>query len=165
MNESKLLQKEVAYIVDVYHRKLEPAHYLTWSAGETSRPQSYWALKIGSNPDTGLADALRDKLQAAVKVQLVSDVPVGVFLSGGIDSSAIAAIATQVRGRRPIKTFSLGFAEASYDERPFARAVARHYGTDHTEIEFSARDAARRSSCCTRRDGCWPPNVPMSSCE
>src|SRR2546428_6727404 len=126
--------------------KLPPGHLLTVSPRGKPRVIPYWDLSFAPDVSIGAdewARALRQQLEQSVRQQLVSDVPLGLFLSGGIDSSAITAIATQVCGRRSIKTFSLGFAEASYDERPFARAVARHCGTDHTEIEFSAEDAAR----------------------
>ena len=126
--------------------KLPPGHLLTVSLESKPRVSSYWDLSFSPDESMNAADwaqALREQLEHSVRHQLVSDVPLGLFLSGGIDSSAVTAIAALVSGKRSIKTFSLGFAEASYDERPFARAVARHYGTDHTEIEFSARDAAR----------------------
>ena len=124
--------------------KLPPGHQLTMSPGGKPRVVQYWDLSFA--PDASLdadewAQAFRQALEQSVRQQLVSDVPVGVFLSGGVDSSAVAAIATQVSGRA-IKTFSLGFPEASYDERPLARLVAQHCGTDHTEVEFSATDAA-----------------------
>lgn len=123
--------------------KLPPGYLLTVNPGGKPRVIPYWDLSF--SPDGTLdaqewAQQLRQQLEQSVRQQLVSDVPLGVFLSGGIDSSAIAAIATRVSGRR-IKTFSLGFPEATYDERPFARAVAQYCGTDHTEVEFSARDA------------------------
>ena len=126
--------------------KLPPGHLLTVSPGSKPRVVPYWDLSFA--PDDSMdarewAEALRQQLERSVRQQLVSDVPLGLFLSGGIDSSAITALATQVCGGRPIKTFSLGFAEASYDERPFARTVARHCGTDHTEVEFSPEDAGR----------------------
>jgi len=126
--------------------KLLPGHLLLVSPGGKPRVSPYWDLSFAADVSIDAdewARALRQQLERSVRQQLVSDVPLGLFLSGGIDSSAIAAIATQVCGRRSIKTFSLGFAEASYDERPFARTVARHFGTQHTEIEFSAEDAAR----------------------
>lgn len=125
--------------------KLPPGHLLTVSPGSKPRVVPYWDLSFpsdGSRDADQWAEALRQQLERSVRRQLVSDVPLGVFLSGGIDSSAIAAIATKVSGRS-IKTFSLGFGEASYDERRFARMVAQHCGTDHTEVEFSAQDAAQ----------------------
>src|SRR5437879_1478632 len=125
--------------------KLPPGHLLTVSPGSKPRVIPYWDLAFAPDESTNAAEwaqALRQQLERSVRHQLVSDVPLGLFLSGGIDSSAITAIAAQLCDGRPIKTFSLGFAEASYDERPFARTVARHYGTDHTEVEFSSKDAA-----------------------
>ncbi len=125
--------------------KLPPGHLLTVSPGSKPRVIPYWDLAFAPEDSTSVdewARALRQQLERSIRHQLVSDVPLGLFLSGGIDSSAITAFATQVCGRSSIKTFSLGFAEASYDERPFARTVARHCGTDHTEVEFSSRDAA-----------------------
>jgi asparagine synthase (glutamine-hydrolysing) len=124
--------------------KLPPGHLVTVSPGDKPRVVPYWDLSFA--PDESLdaeewSQALRQALEQSVRRQLVSDVPLGVFLSGGIDSSAVAALATQISGRA-LKTFSLGFAETSYDERPFARLVAQHCGADHTEVEFSATDAA-----------------------
>jgi asparagine synthase (glutamine-hydrolysing) len=125
--------------------KLPPGHLLT--ASPESKPQviSYWDLSFAPDGSVGAdewARALRQQLERSVRQQLVSDVPLGLFLSGGVDSSAVTAIATQVCRSRSIKTFCLGFGEASYDERPFARAVAQHCGTDHAEVEFSPTDAA-----------------------
>jgi len=124
--------------------KLPPGHLLTVSPGSKPCVTMYWDLSFA--PDESLdeaewARALREQLERSVRAQLVSDVPLGLFLSGGIDSSAVTAIAALASGGRSVKTFSLGFAEASYDERPFARAVARHCATDHTEVEFSVKDA------------------------
>ena len=98
-------------------------------------PRRYWSLpRAGSRP----ADpaALREALAEAVGLQLVSDVPLGVFLSGGIDSSAIANLAVQA-DRGPIHTFNVAFDEAALDESPHARAVASALGTRHTEIRVS----------------------------
>lgn len=92
-----------------------------------------------SNRDEAL-EALDATLSAAVGRQLVADVPVGNFLSGGIDSSLITAIA-QKRVSRPLKTFTIGFSEAGFDEAVFARQVAKTLGTDHTELYVSAADA------------------------
>jgi asparagine synthase (glutamine-hydrolysing) len=123
--------------------KLPPGHMLTVSAGAKPHTVAYWSL--GFAPEAGVSEAewearLRGALEAAVSRQLVSDVPLGLFLSGGIDSSAIVATAARVSGRR-LSTFSVGFEEASYDERRFARLVARRYETDHTEVVFSPRQA------------------------
>ena len=123
--------------------KLPPGHLLTVSPGVKPRAIAYWDLTF--TPETSVGERewaarVRGQLEEAVCRQLVSDVPVGMFLSGGIDSSAIVATAARVSGRR-LRTFSVGFDEASYDERPFARLVARRYETDHTEVVFSPREA------------------------
>lgn len=89
--------------------------------------------------DTSVQE-LRERLRQAVRGQLVSDVPIGAFLSGGIDSSLICAI-MQEQARQPVNTYTIGFQEPQFDEAPFAREVARHLGTRHTEHYVSARDA------------------------
>ncbi|MGH8217864.1 MAG: asparagine synthase (glutamine-hydrolyzing) [Steroidobacteraceae bacterium] len=89
--------------------------------------------------ERGLDEVLR-ALKEAVGLQMVADVPVGAFLSGGIDSSLVVSL-MQRAGSRPVKTFSIGFAEREFDEAPFARAIARHLGTDHTELTVTPRDA------------------------
>jgi asparagine synthase (glutamine-hydrolysing) len=125
--------------------KLPPGHTLTISAGSKPRVHRYWDLSFTAEPAVGereWQDALLVQLEASVRSQLVSDVPLGLFLSGGVDSSAIVAMTSRLLAGRRIKTFSLGFAEPSYDERPFARAVADFCGTEHTEVVFSAADAA-----------------------
>jgi asparagine synthase (glutamine-hydrolysing) len=115
-------------------RKLLPGHVLAWSIGESPRPRRYWQLpdpvRTGTAPPAG---DLRERLDAAVSSHLMSDVPLGVFLSGGIDSSALAALAApKVTG--PLQTFAVGFAEAEANELPYARLVARHLGATHREV-------------------------------
>lgn len=83
---------------------------------------------------------LEQVLGSAVQRQMISDVPVGAFLSGGIDSSAIVAL-MHVHSQRPVQTFTIGFAEAGFDESAHAAAVARHLGTDHTALRLTAEDA------------------------
>jgi asparagine synthase (glutamine-hydrolysing) len=124
--------------------KLPPASTLMVSPGGKPRLTRYWELRFA--PDHSLderewVDRLRAQLEASVRSQLVSDVSLGAFVSGGVDSGTIVALATRARGSRPFQTFSVGFEEPSYDERPFARNVAEHCGTEHHEILFSSSDA------------------------
>ncbi len=122
---------------DVY--KLKPGHFLLFRDGTiTSAP--YWDMPApGPEPEASedeLCDRLRLLLAQAVKRRLVADVPLGVFLSGGIDSSTVAALMAGMASR--IKTFSIGFSEASYDESRYARLIASRYATDHHERILSA---------------------------
>lgn len=114
--------------------KLPAGSYLTYTAGREPAITRYWDVPLQVAP-ISVADALPrfDTLLAdAVRRRLVSDVPLGVFLSGGIDSSTVAYYAQQ-QSKRPIKTFSIGFTEATFDESSHARRVARHLGTEHYE--------------------------------
>lgn len=118
-------------------RKLRPGHLLVWEDGRASvrcwsrpRPVAAGAERRESAPE--LAAELRERLRDSVRAHLVSDVPVGVLLSGGVDSSALTALAAQEGGGR-LSTFSIGFEERSFDELDRARLVARRYDTDHHE--------------------------------
>jgi asparagine synthase (glutamine-hydrolysing) len=116
-------------------RKLPPAHYLRWRAGSTTI-RRYWDLPAGETfrgSDADAAAALRSTLASAVRSHMISDVPLGAFLSGGIDSSAVVALMA-LASPTPVRTFSIGFDEASHDELDFARLVARRFGTDHHEF-------------------------------
>lgn len=113
------------------------------------RPETWWsAVEIArrglADPFTGTddeaIDAVHDVIREAVGLRMIADVPLGAFLSGGIDSSTVVAL-MQAQSSRPVRTFSIGYAEAAYDEAPHARAVAAHLGTDHTELLVSADDA------------------------
>lgn len=117
-------------------RKLPPAHRLTVQMGKTPRIERYWDVNFAPDHSRGLGsfiDELRALLTEAVKLHMVSDVPVGAFLSGGLDSSSVVATMAGV-ANRPIKTFSIGFEEASYNEAPHARRVAERLGTEHQEL-------------------------------
>jgi asparagine synthase (glutamine-hydrolysing) len=120
-------------------QKLAPAGTLTFSVADgRARVGQYWAPSLnldGRRRERSLNDEsaeLLDVLRESVRKELISDVPLGVFLSGGIDSSAVAAMMTQLGVE--VKTFSVGFAERSFDESGYAREVARHLGTDHHEV-------------------------------
>jgi asparagine synthase (glutamine-hydrolysing) len=117
-------------------RKLEPAHVAVAAPGQPLRVQRYWDVRFEpdeSSSEPQLIERLRSLLDEAVAVHRVADVPVGAFLSGGIDSSSVVALgARQEPG--PIKTFSIGFEEAGFDELTHARDVARHLGTDHHDL-------------------------------
>jgi asparagine synthase (glutamine-hydrolysing) len=124
--------------------KLPSGHTLVVSPGDKPQLARYWEMRF--LPDYSLGEPewreqLRAQLEASVKSRLVSDVPLGVFLSGGVDSGTIAAIATRASLPGPLRTFSVGFQEATYDERSFARQVADHCGTEHHAIVFSPSDA------------------------
>ena len=124
--------------------KLPAAHTLTLEDGEI-KVERYWRLSYETRepaPSVNeAAEQLRDLMAESVKLRLVSDVPLGVLLSGGIDSSLVAALAVRA-STETVKTFSIGFAEASFDESQYARAVAKFLGTDHHEERFSASLAA-----------------------
>lgn len=118
-------------------RKLDRGHWLSWQDG-TLRTQAYWQLppfvetKIDEHTATEKLDAL---LQDSVREQLAADVPVGIWLSGGLDSSTIVHYAASASSR--ISTFSLSFAGKSFDERRYFREVAKRYGTDHYEVDLN----------------------------
>jgi asparagine synthase (glutamine-hydrolysing) len=92
--------------------------------------------------DAEAVERVEQSLNEAVRLQMVADVPVGAFLSGGIDSSLVVAL-MQKASSRPVRTFSIGFREEDYNEAPFAREIARHLGTDHTELTVTPADALR----------------------
>ena len=124
--------------------KLAPAHVLVVEPGKWNRSaQCYWRLKF--EPDETLdvtqwQHAIRGKLEETVERHLIADVPVGAFLSGGIDSSVVTALASSKSGG-PIQTFSIGFREDEFNELPLARLTSQKYGTQHTE-EIVTADAA-----------------------
>lgn len=133
---------------DIY--KLEPGTYLTIRSDGTLTHHTYWSTKqvIASSiakrnaSSSSLEDIIEEGhslLKKSVKKRLVADVPVGAFLSGGIDSSLVVALA-QACSSNSLKTFSIGFEEESYNEATFARKVAHHLGTTHTEVFFTSQD-------------------------
>ena len=138
-------------------RKLPAGTYLKVAAGasteqrtgEVPEPRRYWSLRDvvaagRAQPFEGApedaVDALHDLLLRAVRGQMAADVPLGAFLSGGIDSSTVVAL-MQAQSERPVRTFTIGFDESEYNEAEHAKAVAGHLGTEHTELYVSAREA------------------------
>src|SRR5918996_1096282 len=127
-------------------RKLPPGHVLVWEEGEArlerfARPAPVPADELRDGDDAELVEECRARLRDSVRMHLVSDVPVGVLLSGGVDSGLLAAL-TAEESRDPLRTFSIGFEESSFDELGDARKVAARYATDHHELVLRP-DAAR----------------------
>lgn len=124
--------------------KLPAAHTLVWQRGN-AKISRYWKLsfqKNGSRPSVTDASAeLASLLSDSVRMRMMSDVPLGILLSGGVDSSAVAAYAVKHASKK-VETFSIGFEEASFDESKYAREVAKHLGTDHYEDKLSVDKAA-----------------------
>lgn len=133
--------------------KLEPGHYLVLGQQDlenrrTPRPVCYWSmaqvaidgaarpLRIG---DTDAIEQLDSLLRSAIGQQMIADVPLGAFLSGGVDSSTIVSL-MQAQSSQPVRTFSIGFHEEGYNEARFAKEVAAHLGTDHTELYVSPEE-------------------------
>lgn len=117
-------------------KKLEPGHYLFINrASKSIQHRRYWQLRYA--PDFSVSEhewceRIRDTVREAVRLRMIADVPVGAFLSGGIDSSVVVALMSQL-STKPIKTFSIGFKEQRYNELPYARQIAQRFATDHTE--------------------------------
>ncbi len=135
--------------------KLQPGRLAT-VAFENEAPviqySTYWdarAVRDGARgepvqgSEASVLDQLDELLRDAVAIRMIADVPLGAFLSGGIDSSLIVAL-MQAQSTRPVKTFCVGFSEGEFNEAPFARAVAQHIGTDHTETILTPQDALDR---------------------
>lgn len=132
--------------------KLEPASYVEFDCknilSKKFTIKKYWELnKIASdysstvtNDDNTALSNVKDALKESIKLQMVSDVPLGSFLSGGIDSSLITAL-MQEQSMQKVKTFTIGFEESLYDESPYARDVAEHLGTDHSEYIVTPHEA------------------------
>jgi asparagine synthase (glutamine-hydrolysing) len=129
--------------------KLPPGHILAVRPQRPPRLECYWdlgqvaAAGRAAPLDIGETEAAREVetlLRDAVKRRMIADVPLGVLLSGGIDSSTVAAL-MQAQSPRPVKSFTIGFGTADYDEAKDAKAVARHLGTDHTELYVGPKEA------------------------
>lgn len=138
--------------------KILPGTWLTVSAQDPKKqeggwsldgPKAYWSAEsaaqnglndVFDGDEAEALDRLDTLLRDAVKMRLISDVPLGAFLSGGIDSTVITAL-MQAQSQRPVKTFSIGFTEESYNEAPHAKAVAEHLGTEHAELYVTPNEA------------------------
>ncbi len=119
--------------------KLPPAHWLTLSSGPdgfTVRTQRYWRLSYAPKlemDEQEASEALLEQLTEAVRLRLIADVPLGVMLSGGVDSGIVTALMSRLSDK-PVKTFAIGFDDPTYDELPDARRVAQQYATEHHEL-------------------------------
>lgn len=130
-------------------RKVRPGHRALIRADGTVEETAYWSLadvavEGMANPlrgtDDELVAMLEERLRATIRQEMVADVPLGALLSGGIDSSAVVAL-MQAESSRPVKTFTIGFHEPGYNEAEHAKAVARHLGTEHTELYLTSAEA------------------------
>lgn len=131
--------KPKTILKDVY--KLEPATFLVFEDGKI-RKESFWDLSF-ENSKMSFSDAILEldkKIESSVKSRLVSDVPLGIFLSGGLDSSTVAYY-SQKNSTEPIHTFSVGFSEKSFDESVYAKEVSEYLKTNHHHINLSAKDS------------------------
>jgi len=122
------------------NKKLLPGHTLEITEGGDPQISQYWDLDAKADDDVRpreyYVEKYRELLEGCVASHLMSDVPLGVFLSGGLDSSAVAALTTKIR-REPIETFAVGYGEEAFSELPFARTVAQHIGSKHHEVRLS----------------------------
>jgi asparagine synthase (glutamine-hydrolysing) len=148
-------------------QKLLPGHSLEISETIHIKIQQYWDLAFEQGTDEHPRDyyvnRYRELLEESVGSHLMSDVPLGVFLSGGLDSSVVAALATRARGRR-IKTFSVGYAEDAFSELPYARQVAEHISSEHHEVRLSCDEFfAALPELIWHEDEplVWPSSVPL----
>ena len=153
--ESITSQLRYSYIpapLSIYQdiHKLPPGSYLELDKNRTNnRIRHYWSLpsvagrsqgSLFHGSDSEAIDELESRLKETLKAQMIADVPLGAFLSGGIDSSAIVAL-MQCQTSRPIHTFTIGFQESAYNEATHAKRVAKHLGTKHTELYISPQEA------------------------
>jgi asparagine synthase (glutamine-hydrolysing) len=124
-------------------RKLLPGHILKLDERGQLETSQYWDLNVavddGSRPREHYVARYREMLEECVSSHLMSDVPLGVFLSGGLDSSAVAALATKIR-KEPLETFSVGYGEEVFSELPYARTVAEHLKSKHQEVRLGRKE-------------------------
>ena len=137
--------------------KLPPGHMLRWKRGRAPVVQRYWRLQVAAVERTRgeHEELLREKLEAAVRSHLMADVPLGVLLSGGLDSSAIVAMMSRL-GVAPLDTFSLHYEDASFSELEYAEHVARTFGTRHHVLRIDPVTPDMIATCC------WHLDEPMT---
>ncbi len=148
-------------------RKLMPGHTLLLDGRGEVEISCYWDLAPNSG-DAGrtreyYVREYRERLEGCVSSHLMSDVPLGVFLSGGLDSSAVAALTSKIR-QDPIETFAVGYGEEEFSELPFARTVAEHIGSEHHEVRLSRDDFFQALPTCIWHEDepiVWPSSVPL----
>jgi asparagine synthase (glutamine-hydrolysing) len=117
--------------------KLKPGHFITLSPGETPQSREYWDVhfdRLTTLDFSGAAEQLHDLISSSTRLRMIADVPLGAFLSGGIDSSGIVALMAQF-SKSKVKTCTIGFDDPDHDETPFAGEIAGQFKTDHTEYE------------------------------
>jgi asparagine synthase (glutamine-hydrolysing) len=148
-------------------RKLMPGHWMAVDANGQVKIERYWDLPLTPNdpshPESYYVKTYREMLEQAVSSHLMSDVPLGVFLSGGVDSSAVAALMTKIR-HAPVETFSVGYTEDAYSELPYARIVAKHLNSVHHEVLLSQRDFFDSLPHLIWHEDepiVWPSSVPL----
>ena len=148
-------------------RKLMPGHAMEVDLSGSVRIERYWDLSVTPSapprPESYYIQTYREMLEQAVSSHLMSDVPLGVFLSGGVDSSAVAALMTKIR-QAPVETFSVGYAEDAYSELPYARVVASHLKSLHHEVLVSEQDFFDSLPHLIWHEDepiVWPSSVPL----
>jgi asparagine synthase (glutamine-hydrolysing) len=148
-------------------QKLLPGHWMEVDSTGQIKIEQYWDLSVEQNrqarSESDYIATYRSMLEEAVSSHLMSDVPLGVFLSGGLDSSAVAALMTKIR-RAPVETFSVGYAEDAYSELPYARIVAKHLNSVHHEVLVSQQeffDALPHLIWQEDEPIVWPSSVPL----
>ncbi len=134
-------------------KKVEPATFVVFDAGKPPVTSAYWSLREAALARTTstleeATDELHELLRASVRSRLVSDVPLGAFLSGGVDSSLVVALMAET-SPKAVRTFTIGFREAEYDESEYAHRVAKHLGVENTTMVLSAADVLRELDAIT----------------
>jgi asparagine synthase (glutamine-hydrolysing) len=148
-------------------RKLMPGHTLMLDESGEIEISPYWEQEVNSDEGSRTRESYvheyRERLEESVRSHLMSDVPLGVLLSGGLDSSAVAALTARIRNDR-IETFAVGYGEEEFSELPFAREVAEHIGSAHHEVRISRDDFFQTLPLCIWHEDepiAWPSSVPL----